>query len=195
MQAARGSGAGPEAAVRSSNSSPCGLLPMRPASPTEGTAVPLPAPKPSIDTCNACGKLFPRIAMRLCTQCSMVEEHRFRLVRDFIAEHDGAAVGDISRGTGVSGADVRRFMDGGRLVEVTSGMGSCTCGGVGERCRHCRSKLSSTFRRMEQTMQQDAAERDASGGGPRFGSDARGSGPGEMGRTSYVRRIRRIGEP
>lgn len=152
-----------------------------------------PASQPQIDTCNACGKLFPRIAMRLCAQCSFVEEHRFQLVREFLREHDGSAVGEIARGTGVSGSDVRKFLDGGRLVEITSGLKACTCGGVGIRCKYCRSRLSSTFREMENTMSRELAERD----GADRPTSRHGRAVGDTdanGRTSYVRRIRRIGE-
>ena len=148
----------------------------------------LPEPKPTIDTCNACGKLFPRAAMRLCTQCALVEENRFQLVRDYLVEHDGAALGEIARETGVSSSDVRRFTDGGRLVEITTGLEACTCGGVGERCRFCRSRLSNSFRKMEQSMRAEHAERDQHGG-----DDRRGAG-NDHGRTSYVKRIRRLGE-
>lgn len=136
----------------------------------------MPAPKPSIDTCTACGKLFPRVTMRLCTQCSLVEQNRFDLVRTYLAENDGAPLGEIARATGVSTADVRRFCDGGRLIEITTGMESCTCNGVGTRCRYCRSRLSSTFRDMEEAMRSEREEH------------------GDTARTSYVRRIRRVGE-
>jgi hypothetical protein len=152
--------------------------------------VAVPAPKPSIDTCNACGKLFPRTAVRLCTQCVLVEENRFKLVRDYLVDNDGAPLAEIARETGVSTADVRRFTDGGRLVEITSGMDSCTCGGVGTRCRYCRSKLTNSFRQLEETMKREHSDR---GDDPRHGRGmARDDADG--GRTSYVRRIRRIGE-
>ncbi len=148
----------------------------------------LPKQQPSIDTCNACGKLFPRAVMRLCSQCALVEENRFQLVRDYLVENDGAPLGEIARETGVSSSDVRKFTDGGRLVEVTTGMDACTCGGVGERCRHCRSRLSNSFRSMEQTMRAERADRDGRGDTrPQRGGD-------ETGRTSYVKRIRRLGE-
>lgn len=106
----------------------------------------------------------------------MVEQNRFALVREYLIDNDGAPMGEIARETGVSTADVRRFCDGGRLVEVTTGMDSCSCNGVGERCRYCRSRLSNSFREMEQSMRSEHTERE------------------ESGRTSYVRRIRRLGE-
>lgn len=137
----------------------------------------LPAPRPNIDTCTSCGKLFPRVSLRLCSQCGVVEEHRFQLVRGYVLEHDGASVGEIASETGVRAAEVRRFLERGRLVELAEAT-SCTCGGVGERCRYCRSRLSSAFRDMEQSMRR-SVEPDA----------------GEHGqeRISYVRRARRLG--
>lgn len=136
------------------------------------------ARKPSIDTCNACGKLFPRVSMRLCTGCSLIEEHRFQLVRDYLYENDGAPIGEIAVATGVSGTDVRRFQEVGRLVELGVTTTQCTCGGVGERCRACRARLSTSFRQLEKTM----------------ADDLRQSGESDTERTSYVRRIHRVGE-
>lgn len=74
--------------------------------------------KPQMDTCRACGRLFPRVNMRLCTGCALVEQHRFELVRDFILQNDGAPIPDIARSTGVPASDVSRFLDSGRLVRV-----------------------------------------------------------------------------
>lgn len=143
----------------------------------------LPAHKPSIDTCNACGKLFPRTSVRLCAQCSIVEENRFELVRGYLIDNDGAPLGEVARETGVSMGDVRRFADGGRLIEITSGMNHCTCGGVGDRCRFCRAQLSNSFREMEATMRREQADPPA--------RDRPSSGDG---RTRYVRRRRRLGD-
>lgn len=118
--------------------------------------------------------------MRLCSGCALIPEHRFEIVRDFVLEHDGANVMEIADCTGVSGSDVRRFLDGGRLVEISIG-NSCTCGGVGvgTRCRFCRSQLSSKLRGLEETMTRDLQGRDT---------------PEERSGTSYVRRIRRLND-
>lgn len=118
--------------------------------------------------------------MRLCTQCALVEENRFQLVRDYLLDNDGAPLAEIARETGVSMSDVRRFSEGGRLVEITSGLDTCTCGGVGERCRACRMRLATSFRRVEDEMRRGSSDHDQP------------SAP--SGRTSYVKRIRRIGE-
>lgn len=114
-----------------------------------------PARKPAIDKCNACGKLFPRVSMRLCTACSLAEQNRFDLVREFLDAHGGGSVTDIAQQTGVSAVDVRRFLEGGRLVAIKGGGLGCTCGGVGERCVSCRNDLTSTMKSMHEEMARD----------------------------------------
>ncbi|MCW2950066.1 MAG: flagellar protein [Thermoleophilia bacterium] len=148
--------------------------------PKENVAVPDAVPIPKIDTCSACGKLFPRSAMRLCSACTLVEENRFQLVREFLDANQGAAVTEISRATFVSAHDVRRFMESGRLVDVTGNATQCTCQGRGERCRFCRSQLAGTFQAMEQKMARERGSERESGS--------------ESGRTSYVRRMNRLGD-
>lgn len=133
-----------------------------------------PQRKPSIDTCNACGKLFPRTTMRLCGACRIVEDHRFELVRDYLHEHDGGPLMEIAAMTGVSVGDVRRFVDRGRLTLVELGSAGCTCDDSGVRCRYCRGKLSLEFRELEESMRAEGGDDD-------------------LERTSYVRRIRRLG--
>ena len=143
-----------------------------------------PANNPVIDTCNACGKLFPRRTMRLCGTCLPVEDNRFQLVRDYVLAHDGAAVTEIARETQVSASDVRRFLESGRLIDITAAVTCCTCGGMGERCRFCRSQLAGTFKAMERKLTQEQG-----GGGRGLPAPL-----DQTGRTSYVRRRNRLGE-
>lgn len=137
-----------------------------------------PAHQPNIDKCNACGKLFPRVSIRLCTKCAIVEEHRFDLVKEFLQTNEGAVVGEVSQATGVSASDVQHFMERGRLITLEN---VCTCGGFGDRCRYCRSKLTNSFREMEKSMQRDISRRVS-------------EQPAATDRTTYVRRIRRVDE-
>ena len=137
-----------------------------------------PAQQPNIDKCHACGKLFPRTSILLCKKCALVEEHRFELVKHFLQEHEGAAVGEVSQATGVSASDVQYFMERGRLITLEH---VCTCNGIGERCRYCRSKLSNSFKEMQASMQRDIQAREA-------------DQPAQSERAVYVRRIRRVGE-
>lgn len=119
------------------------------------------ARQPAIDTCNACGKLFPRRSMRLCAGCSLAEHNRFQLVRDYLDEFGGGSVTEIAQATGVSGADVRRFFEGGRLVAIQGAAGACTCSGTGDRCRACRSELTSSLKDLHDSMSREQSARAA----------------------------------
>src|SRR5690606_15423554 len=105
---------------------------------------------------------FPRVAMRLCAQCGLIDENRFALVREYLLENDGAPVMEIASATGVPGSDVRAFMEGGRLIEVVENIDEiCTCDGIGQRCRYCRNQLAHSFKNMQQEMTKEQREREA----------------------------------
>lgn len=99
--------------------------------------------------------------MRLCAGCSLAEQNRFELVREFLEEHGGGSVSEIAQTTGVSAADVRRFLEGGRLVAIQGGAagGPCTCSGKGERCKSCRADLGNSLRDLGETMSREHADR------------------------------------
>lgn len=103
------------------------------------------ARKPHIDTCNACGKLFPRIGPRLCSGCVVDEHNRYELVRQYVIEHELSSIFELARETGISVADVRRYVERGRLIEVDAHLTACSCGGMGERCTFCRARLANVF--------------------------------------------------
>jgi hypothetical protein len=121
--------------------------------------------------------------MRLCTSCSLAEQNRFDLVREFLDANGGGSVTTIAQQTGVSAVDVRRFLEGGRLVAIQGGKApGCTCDGVGPRCTACRSDLSSALQDMHSAMTREQ--------GDRAGVE-RGRGSDDS--SSYHRR-RRLGE-
>lgn len=144
------------------------------------TTMGAPAQKPQIDTCNSCGKLFPRISIRLCRTCARIDENRFTLVRQYLAANNGAPLAEIAQATGVTIGDVRRFTDSGRLIEIETDLDHCTCSENAERCRYCRSQLARTFQKMEREIRQEHLDE------PKLNP--------QDDRTRYVRRIRRIGE-
>lgn len=64
--------------------------------------------------------------MRLCNTCSISEQNRFSLVRDFLSSNGKASVIAVSQETGVSTADVRKFMDTGRLITLKADLNKAT---------------------------------------------------------------------
>jgi hypothetical protein len=172
--------------------------------------------KPQMDVCPCCGKLYPRVYVRLCQSCMAVEENRFELIRRFLEQAQGTAVGipDICEWTGLSRGEVVRFQEQGRLVDVDPGLGgkptTCSCPpGTSGRCAYCRMQMADNLRtqleapdarrpvgEVHGTLDPNArpAPRSRPGGG-----DAQPARDGmtteidEYGRVHYVRRVRRAG--
>lgn len=143
-------------------------------------------PKPSIDVCAGCGKLYPRVNIKICPHCAVSENKRFDLVRDHLVDNAGAGIREIAEATGLSRGDVAKFLSQGRLVEVDASgapntASSCTCDSSGTRCTFCRLKLARTF------------QEHATGGpaqSPLLGDLIDPPAP----RVQYVRRLRRTNE-
>jgi len=115
------------------------------------------APNPSIDTCAACGKLFPRLQARLCLHCLQGQANRFELVRQYLAGNQGATIPEIALGTGLTRGDVVGFMAEGRLVSRAAGQSRCTCAGDGQRCAHCKRDLARKMNEVDQERRPSAA--------------------------------------
>lgn len=143
-------------------------------------------PKPLPDVCQGCGKLFPRLNVRLCASCSLDPQRRFSLVRDLLAESPGMSIGDIVAATGLSRGEVSTYYEERRLVEVTpelpvGALRTCTCGGQEPRCVKCTYELSARLRDMR---------KDFEGRLPPKGQWA--GGASEDDRVRYIRRAQRI---
>lgn len=83
-------------------------------------------PKPSIDICSGCGKLYARAVVRLCQRCATSDDKRFDLVKGFLRENRGASISDVASYTGLNRGAIAAFYDQGRLVTSTADPGSRT---------------------------------------------------------------------
>lgn len=71
---------------------------------------------PRLRQCAGCAGILPAgQGPRLCPACLPDPEMRFRLLRDYLRDHQGASVMQVARDTGLSASDVTRFIDSGRL--------------------------------------------------------------------------------
>jgi hypothetical protein len=145
-------------------------------------------PKPQPDVCSGCGKLFPRIGVKLCATCALDSSKRFSLVRDLLQETPGLSVGDIVEATGLPRQEINGFYDNNRLIEVTPDLSGslrvCTCGGRTPRCPKCQYELSNKLRSMKKSFE---------GNLPSKGQWA-GGGDEDEDRVRYVRRSQRLSD-
>lgn len=68
------------------------------------------------ETCLGCGKQYERSGIALCPGCSLSEDRRFGLVREFLRDNGGATMRTVSEKTGIPIREIARFRDEGRLV-------------------------------------------------------------------------------
>ncbi|GAB6098367.1 hypothetical protein JCM16358_02460 [Halanaerocella petrolearia] len=68
--------------------------------------------------CNNCGRLFAtqnNQDRNLCPNCFQEEREKFRLVRDYLWDHQGASIKKIAQETDVKQKTIRRFIREGRF--------------------------------------------------------------------------------
>ena len=69
----------------------------------------------NVEQCRSCKKLFPFLARGVCADCLQTTEDEFERVRDYLREHDGAAISTVAAETGVSERSIIGWMNEGRL--------------------------------------------------------------------------------
>ena len=73
-------------------------------------------------SCSRCGKFFETDGWQtLCLDCIEQDEKDFRRIREYIYEHPGAKIFDVSLNLDVSIAKIKRYLREGRLRGVKVG--------------------------------------------------------------------------
>jgi hypothetical protein len=76
-------------------------------------------------------------AGRVCADCLIEEEEQFIMVRDFLEQHPGCTMGEITQATEVDEAVIMRFLREGRLATLGD-----LAGGVKGECLRCRTEIA-----------------------------------------------------
>ncbi len=104
--------------------------------------------------CKRCGKLFASSYGSVCQQCLAKDESDFKLVKEYIYEHDGVTITEVSEATGVPAQRILRYLKEERLELNGTGGGillSCeSCGTAilsGRYCESCKNDLANGLRR------------------------------------------------
>lgn len=106
-----------------------------------------------IRTCKYCGKLFKYIGNKLCPDCVHHMHEAERQIRDYLYEHVGADVNEISEGTGLDERTVLHLLKEG-ILTASSGVGASgalLCDmckkpiAAGKICNSCKTELGKTL--------------------------------------------------
>ncbi len=107
--------------------------------------------------CRQCGKLFQSLGSIYCPVCVEEMDKAFKVVKDYLYDHQDANIVDVVNDTGVPEKYVLSFLKEGRLnVESSDGMLlKCEdCGSPipsGRYCMNCRNKLANTLESVVST--------------------------------------------
>jgi len=106
--------------------------------------------------CPRCGKLFARGIREVCNACTEEIEKEYETCVEYLREHKGATIHEVSEETGISVKQITKFIREGRIS--TQNMPNLTvpcevCGlpiHEGTMCQSCRNKLQRELRNARQ---------------------------------------------
>ena len=107
-----------------------------------------------IRNCPRCGKIFTYIGRPICARCIEMEENEFKIVKEYIYDHPGATISEVSHETEVTVEKIMRFLREERLEiksENSNLLLECErCGrpiNCGRFCENCKGQINKDFRR------------------------------------------------
>ena len=111
----------------------------------------------NLRNCSECGKVFVFVNRNICPDCQDKEEEMFGQARDYIKEHPGATIMEVSEKTGVSEEKIFRFLRDGRIVSsnVNLGLVCESCGAPissGRACDKCKKEIEKDFRTVAKSI-------------------------------------------
>ena len=102
--------------------------------------------------CKGCGRLFNSLTRsRLCPGCMEKLEEKFQMAKQYINEHSGATIEEVSQECEVSAKQVRQWIREERLSfseDSMQGIDCEQCGAMirsGRFCEACKTKLHNDF--------------------------------------------------
>lgn len=104
--------------------------------------------------CRMCGRLFNYIRSPFCQACTEKLEEKFKQVKDYIYEHPGAGLAEVSEENEVSQSTIQHWVREERLSfsedsQVTFACEKC---GIpirtGRFCKRCKDKMKQEFSKL-----------------------------------------------
>ena len=106
----------------------------------------------NIRNCKNCGKMFNYVTGPvICPNCREAVEAKFQEVKEYIREHKGVGIAEVSEACSVDPAQIRQWLRDDRLevTEDSALMLNCeACGAPirsGKYCDRCRTNMTNSF--------------------------------------------------
>lgn len=102
-----------------------------------------------VRNCRSCGKLFNYVSgPPICPACQKVLDEKFDQVKEYIYDHPGASVQEVSEENDVSIAQIQKWVREERLSFAEDSLVGIACEGcgisikTGRFCKACKEKLA-----------------------------------------------------
>lgn len=112
-----------------------------------------------VKVCRNCKKMFQYIAgPALCPKCRQLEEDYFQQVKEYLREHPGDSLYEVSKQTEVSAALIEKFLREGRLQVSADSPIELTCERCGSKiitgryCNKCKTTISNELNEVKQSI-------------------------------------------
>ena len=109
---------------------------------------------PDFRYCARCGKLFARTISPFCGACLKEVEEEYKRCYNYLREHRGCTLQELSEGTGVSVRQIAKFIHEGRISLGDAPNLSYPCESCGKMirehklCADCRKRLTQDVQRV-----------------------------------------------
>lgn len=107
----------------------------------------------SLDNCPRCGKLFVKNFRDVCPECIREIDIEYQLCADYLREHKGAVINELSDQTGVTIKQITKFIREGRISMMNAPHLSYPCESCGtlirenQLCGSCRTLFANAVRK------------------------------------------------
>jgi flagellar operon protein (TIGR03826 family) len=119
-----------------------------------------------VKSCKRCGRLFQYVTGKtVCPDCKQKEELLFEKVKDYLREHPGAIIKEVSEETGASVPMIESFLKAGRLQVAEDSPLSILCEKCGAKiktgrfCQKCTHDIATQIQGEARDMRQDQASK------------------------------------
>ena len=128
-----------------------------------------------LKTCQNCRRLFNYTGFgpQVCPECRDTLEDKFKVVKDYVWEHKGASIPEVSKECDVSEKQIRQWIREERLefAEGVSGLACEKCGAtitIGRFCEKCKREMVSDLGSAIKTEAAPVPDKKNSNNGPRM---------------------------
>lgn len=111
----------------------------------------------NVSNCRSCGRLFNVLSdERICPECRRKLDDKFQAVKQYLEEHKGASIEEVSRESEVTVKQIKQWIREERLTlsdGSLDGIECENCGALiktGRFCENCKAKMASTLSALYQ---------------------------------------------